>query len=75
MNPNMTQSLVSDHIRESRQQAAAARRAGAARSAVREASNHAARTAWRGAATGWCGGRDHDPADHRAGPADRRHRG
>jgi len=39
MNPNMTQSLVSDHIRESRQQAAAARRAGAARSAVREASN------------------------------------
>jgi hypothetical protein len=39
MNPNMTQSLVSDHIRESRQQAAAARRAGAARSAVREPSN------------------------------------
>ena len=42
MNPNMTQSLVSDHIRESRQQAAAARRAGAARSAVRKASNRAA---------------------------------
>ena len=39
MNPNMTQSLVSDHIRESRQQAAAARRAGAARSAVRKASS------------------------------------
>jgi len=39
MNPNMTQSLVLDHLRESRQQAAAARRAGAARSAVREASN------------------------------------
>jgi hypothetical protein len=39
MNPNMTQSLVSDHLRESRQQAAAARRAGAARSAVRKASN------------------------------------
>jgi hypothetical protein len=42
MNPNMTQSLVSDHIRESRQQAAA-RRAGAARSAVRKASNRTAR--------------------------------
>jgi len=41
MNPNMTQSLVSDHIRESRQQAAAARRVGAARSAVRKASNRA----------------------------------
>ena len=26
MNPNMTQSLVSDHIRESRQQAAASNR-------------------------------------------------
>ena len=39
MNPNMTQSLVSDHLRESRQQAAAARRAGAARSAVRKASD------------------------------------
>ena len=50
MNPNMTQSLVSDHIRESRQQAAAARRAGAARSAVRQASNRAAsnRAARRG---------------------------
>jgi hypothetical protein len=43
MNPNMTQSLVSDHIRESRQQAAAARRAGAARSAVRTASSRTAR--------------------------------
>ena len=42
MNPNMTQSLVSDHIRESRQQAAA-RRAGAARSAARKASNRKAR--------------------------------
>ena len=39
MNQNMTQSLVSDHLRESRQQAAAARRADAARSAVRKASN------------------------------------
>jgi hypothetical protein len=50
MNPNMTQSLVSDHIRESRQQAAAARRAGAARSAVRTAGNRTAsnRTARRG---------------------------
>ena len=49
MNPNMTQSLVSDHIRESRQQAAAARRAGTARSAIRKASNRAAsnRTARR----------------------------
>jgi len=43
MNPNMTQSLVSDHIRESRQQAAAARRAGAARSAVCQAGNRMAR--------------------------------
>ena len=50
MNSNMTQSLVSDHIRESRQQAAAARRAGAARSAVRQAGNRAAgnRTARHG---------------------------
>jgi len=50
MNPNMTQSLVSDHLRESRQQAAAARRAGAARSAVRKASNRTAsnRAARRG---------------------------
>lgn len=31
MNPNMTQILVRDHIRESRQQAAAARRGSAAR--------------------------------------------
>jgi hypothetical protein len=37
MNPSMTQSLVWDHIRESRQQAAAARRAGVARSAIRKA--------------------------------------
>ena len=43
MNPNMTQSLVSDHIRESRRQAAAARRAGAARSAVRKASSRTPR--------------------------------
>jgi hypothetical protein len=42
MNPSMTQSLVSDHIREIRQQAAA-RRGGAARSAVRKASNRKAR--------------------------------
>ena len=46
MNPNMTQSLVSDHIRESRQQAAAARRAGLARSAVRKAGSRAARRHW-----------------------------
>jgi hypothetical protein len=43
MNPNMTQSLVSDHIRESRQQAAAARRAGAARSAARKPSSRTLR--------------------------------
>jgi hypothetical protein len=43
MHPNMTHSLVSDHIREIRQQAAATRRAGAARGAVRKASNRAAR--------------------------------
>ena len=45
MNPNMAQPLVWDHIRESRQQAAAARQAGAARDARRKAS---ARTARRG---------------------------
>jgi len=43
MNPNMTQSLVSDHIRESREQAAAARRA----SAARKASHRAARRGHR----------------------------
>jgi len=43
MHPSMTQSLVSDHIRETLQQAAAARRAGAARSAARKASNRKAR--------------------------------
>jgi len=43
MNPSMTQRLVSDHIRETLQQAEAARRAGAARSAARKASNRKAR--------------------------------
>ena len=43
MHPSMTQSLVSDHIRETLQQAAAARRATAARSAARKASNRTAR--------------------------------
>ena len=43
MNPNMTQILVSDHIRESRQHAVAARRSSAARASVRKPSNHAAR--------------------------------
>ena len=43
MNPNMTQTLVWDHIRESRQQAAAARQAGVAREARRKASTRAAR--------------------------------
>ena len=44
MNPNMAQTLVWDHIRESRQQAAAARQAGAARErAAQGASTRAAR--------------------------------
>ena len=43
MNPSMTQSLVSDHIRESRQQAAAARRVGEARHAARKVSRAARR--------------------------------
>ena len=43
MNPNMAQTLVWDHIMESRQQAAAARQAGAAREARRGASTRAAR--------------------------------
>ena len=47
MNLNMAQSLVSDHIRESRQQAAAVRRAGAARSVVRKASHRASRRGHR----------------------------
>jgi hypothetical protein len=42
MNPNMAQSLIWDHNRESRQQAAAARRADAARHAA-HTSRHAAR--------------------------------
>jgi len=48
MNPNMAQTLVWDHIMESRQQAAAARQAGAAREARRGVSTRAAR---RGAST------------------------
>jgi hypothetical protein len=44
MNSNMAQSLIWDHIRESRQQAAAARRAGEARHANHTAHRHAA---WR----------------------------
>ena len=47
MNPNMTQSLVSDHIRESRQQAAASRRASAARRAARKADTRAPRRGHR----------------------------
>ncbi len=43
MNQNMPQTLVRDHIRESRQQAASARQAGAARDARRKASTRAAR--------------------------------
>ena len=47
MNLNMAQSLVSDHIRESRQQATAARRAGAVRHAVRKAGTRATRRSHR----------------------------
>ena len=47
MNPNMAQSLVWDHIRESRQQAATARQAGAARGARRRASARVARRGHR----------------------------
>jgi hypothetical protein len=43
MHPYMAQILVSDHIRESRRQAAAARRPGAARGAQRKPSTRAAR--------------------------------
>jgi len=43
MNTYLPQSLVWDHIRESRQQAAAARRASAARNAWRRAGGHARR--------------------------------
>ena len=43
MNSNMTQTLVWDHIRESRQRAAAARQAGTAREARRKASTRATR--------------------------------
>ena len=42
MNPNMAQSLSWDHIREARQQATAARRAGAARHSVHTTGKHAA---------------------------------
>jgi hypothetical protein len=47
MNLNLAQSLVSDHIRESRQQAAAARQGRAARSAVRKAGHRASRRGHR----------------------------
>ncbi len=46
MNVNTTQILVSDHIRESRHQAAVARRGTAARGTGRQASTHAARRGW-----------------------------
>jgi hypothetical protein len=46
MNSNLTQTLVWDHIRESRQQAAAARQAGAAREARRETGTRAPRRHW-----------------------------
>ncbi len=47
MNLNMAQSLVSDHIRESRQQATVARRAGAARHAARKAGTRVIRRSHR----------------------------
>jgi hypothetical protein len=47
MNPYITQSLVQDHIRESRQQAAAARRASAARASQRRPGNDTARRSGR----------------------------
>ena len=51
MNPSMAQSLAFDHIRESRQQAAAARRAGeehpAGRGPVRRLAGHVARRGHR----------------------------
>jgi len=47
MNIYLLQSLVSDHIRESRQQAAAARQASAARGAQRRAGSHARRAGHR----------------------------
>jgi hypothetical protein len=43
MNLHDTQILVSDHIREARQQAAAAQRAGEARATRRASATHAAR--------------------------------
>jgi hypothetical protein len=46
MHPFTTQALVWDHIRESRQQAAAARRASAARGSQRKAA-HASRRSHR----------------------------
>jgi hypothetical protein len=47
MNTYLPQSLVSDHIRESRQQAAAARQARAARGARRRAGTYARRVGHR----------------------------
>ena len=47
MNTYLPQSLVSDHIRESRQQAAAVRQASAARGAQRRAGTHARRAGHR----------------------------
>ena len=47
MNTYLPHSLVSDHIRESRQQAAAVRQASAARGAQRRAGTHARRVGYR----------------------------
>jgi hypothetical protein len=49
MNPYTTQSLVQDHVRESRQQATAARRASAARAWKRRAIRRSGRRLVRGA--------------------------
>ena len=49
MNPYTAQSLVPDHIRESRQQAASARRASAARAAQRRTIRRPGRRLARGA--------------------------
>jgi hypothetical protein len=49
MNSYLPQNLIWDHIRESRQQAAEARRATAARSAQRRVGIRARRAAHRGA--------------------------
>ena len=62
MNSYLPQSLAWDHIRESRQHAAAARKASAVRSTRRRSG-----TTPGGSATGWREGPDHEPAAARRG--------